>query len=253
MSSSPKNLSKLIQARYEPSLTLDAYTHRNLTHLQHLISTSEITQHRLTEILSFLKLKEYFLLNNYRTFNLIITDPSFYKTTLTQRLPILGAPTIYHLCKTLVLENTSYNQEFASKFYPKYVAVIIQWATKLNSDKMNKTLQKWQNENSDKKVSRKGFNFRSLQAEKCLEFTGYSFNAVTPVLFNRPMPVLVSDGIARLEPRCFFMGGGNVDTKLRIGYDEFVEKSEYVILEGDIANIRTDLEGEGGGSPDGEN
>jgi hypothetical protein len=96
MSSSPKTLSKLIQARYEPSLTLDLYTHRNLTYLQSLISTSQISQHRLTEILSYLKLKEFFLLNNYRTFNLIITLPSFYNTTLQQRLPILGAPSIYH-------------------------------------------------------------------------------------------------------------------------------------------------------------
>jgi hypothetical protein len=96
MSSSPRNLSKLIQARYDPTLTLDAYTNRNLTHLQSLISTNQISQHRLTEILSFLKLKEFFLLNNYRTFNLIITAPTFYKTTLHERLPILGAPSIYH-------------------------------------------------------------------------------------------------------------------------------------------------------------
>lgn len=58
--------------------------------------------------------------------------------------------------------------------------------------------------------------------------------------------MLVSEGIRGLEPKCFFMGGGNVDTKLRIGYDEFVEKSEYPIVEGDIANMRTDLEGEEG-------
>jgi prolyl-tRNA editing enzyme YbaK/EbsC (Cys-tRNA(Pro) deacylase) len=149
--------------------------------------------------------------------------------------------------------NTAYNPEFASQFYPKYIAVIIQWATKLNSDKMNKVMQGWQNRNCGEKVSRKGFSFRSLDAEKCLEFTGYSFNAVTPVLFNRPMPVLVSEGIGGLEPKCFFMGGGNVDTKLRIGYDEFVEKSEYPIVKGDIANLRTDLEGEGAGAGETEN
>ena len=44
----------------------------------------------------------------------------------------------------------------------------------------------------------------------------------------------MSEHISKLEPKCFWMGGGNTDTKMRIGYDEFVSKSEYQIIQGDV-------------------
>ena len=51
---------------------------------------------------------------------------------------------------------------------------------------------------------------------------------------NTKIPVLLSKRIAELSPCCFWLGGGEVDTKIRIGVKEFVEKYDDDIFIADI-------------------
>lgn len=41
---------------------------------------------------------------------------------------------------------------------------------------------------------------------------------------------MVSHLIGRLEPRCFWMGGGHPETKMRLGFEEFVRSCGQVVL-----------------------
>lgn len=131
---------------------------------------------------------------------------------------------------------------YSGKYYPKEVAVIIQWSAKCNNGKIYHVMRNWQNKNSEIQAPKKAFKFNALDGEKCEDLTGYSFNAVTPFLFNKEIPVLISKEIAELSPRCFWMGGGNADTKMRIGFEEFVEKSEYDVIVGDVSDPRLEFE-----------
>jgi hypothetical protein len=37
------------------------------------------------------------------------------------------------------------------------------------------------------------------------------------------VPIILSHKIAQLQPRSFFLGGGEVDLKLQVGTDEFIK------------------------------
>jgi prolyl-tRNA editing enzyme YbaK/EbsC (Cys-tRNA(Pro) deacylase) len=52
--------------------------------------------------------------------------------------------------------------------------------------------------------------------------SGFEHNAVTPLGMRTPMPMLIHTQITQLPDRHFWLGGGEVDLKLRIGTDAFL-------------------------------
>ena len=35
------------------------------------------------------------------------------------------------------------------------------------------------------------------------------------MLFNKPMPIVITDSLLELNPKCFWLGGGDNDVKVR--------------------------------------
>lgn len=64
-----------------------------------------------------------------------------------------------------------------------------------------------------------------------IELTGYGYNAITPFLMNTKLPVILSAAIARLSPRHFWLGGGEIDLKLGISVDEFIQVTGALVAE----------------------
>jgi prolyl-tRNA editing enzyme YbaK/EbsC (Cys-tRNA(Pro) deacylase) len=149
---------------------------------------------------------------------------NYYDLSLEQRREVLQAPSTFHLCKTIIMENTAYD-ETASKdpFYPKHVAVIVQYEARLNAEKVMKTMKEYQNSHSSHKLPRKSFHFRHADEEVALRLTGYGHNAITTFLMKSDIPVLISKAITRLQPCYFWMGGGEVELKIGISVEEFVQ------------------------------
>ena len=69
---------------------------------------------------------------------MVIADDQYYKKTLEQRRDILDSPSVNFLCKTIIFENTAYNDKFAGPFYPKYLGVMVQYVAKINTEKLTK-------------------------------------------------------------------------------------------------------------------
>jgi prolyl-tRNA editing enzyme YbaK/EbsC (Cys-tRNA(Pro) deacylase) len=155
---------------------------------------------------------------------------NYYELSLTQRKEFLQAPSTYHLCKTIIMENTAYD-ESASKdvFYPKYIAVIVQYEARLNAEKIMKTMKEYQNSHSLHKLSRKCFHFRHADEDVALELTGYGHNAITPFLMKNNIPVVLSKSILDLHPKYLWMGGGEVELKLGMSVEEFVQVLNPII------------------------
>merc|ERR1712226_1116758 len=107
---------------------------------------------------------------------------------------------------------------------------------------MIKLIKNWQWENSEAKAPRKVFHLRAADPEMAEKLTGFSFNAVTPFLWNEKIPIVVDENLNFLTPKLFWMGGGHKDTKMRIGLDEFVGKSEFPIIMGDVSILRDDFD-----------
>jgi hypothetical protein len=77
-------------------------------------------------------------LNKFNSFSFVVADEFYYKKTLEQRRDILGAPSVDFLCKTIIFENKDYDTKFKGEHYPKYIAVMVQYIRKINTEKLNK-------------------------------------------------------------------------------------------------------------------
>lgn len=94
----------------------------------------------------------------------------------------------------------------------KYYCVIVQYATKLNTDRIRKFLQKM----NAGAVSSKCFNPRLCPEDVSDSITGYQKGAVCPLAMATDIPVIVSDKILALDPPIVILGGGHVDLKVEI-------------------------------------
>lgn len=179
-----------------------------------------------------LDLKYYFRTLRLKSFQLKRAQADYYEISLEQRRDFLGAPSTYHLCKTIIMENTAFDSNFASDpFYPQHIAVIVQYESRLNAEKIMKFMKDYQNSRGSQKLSRKCFHFRLADEEIAKTITGYGYNAVTPFLMQSQIPVVLSKSITELNPRYFWMGGGEVDLKLGMSVEEFINVVDPLIVE----------------------
>ena len=66
--------------------------------------------------------------------------------------------------------------------------------------------------------------------------SGYGHNGVTPVFFVTPLPTFVAEAIVQLGHGWLWLGGGDIDIKLRISIDELKTKAEAPVVIADISN-----------------
>ncbi len=184
------------------------------------------------------KVKSYMLQHGYKSFG-IIRVPSqlhYYEQSLEWRREFISAPSKDHLCKSIVMENTSFDSAFQSPHYQQFYCVIIQYTTKINSDKLMKLGRQIQNESASKesRLGKKAFHFRLVPEETSFQLTGYRHNAVTPFAMTEKMPMILSDSIATLQPGYFYLGGGAIDLKIRVAIQALLTLYESTVHIGDI-------------------
>ncbi len=169
------------------------------------------------------------------------------------RSVLLAAP-VPSLCKTILLENTAASSTTVtgSPFTSRFVAVILQYCTKLDLPRLSKQLKGAADMAADgtgaptalripgavrqhvrahqlpagaqpspKALSNAKFNFAVAQPEDSDRLSGYLHNAVTPFGMTTPVPVLITRQVAELpatQPGApyVWLGGGEVNLKLRL-------------------------------------
>ena len=81
-------------------------------------------------------------------------------------------------------------------------------------------------------MGKKAFHMRLAKEEDSERLTGYAHGAVTPFGTAMRVPVLVSREMEKLAPGGeFWLGGGEVDLKMRVSYDELVSKFDVVAVD----------------------
>eukprot|EP00884_Botryococcus_braunii_P021996 jgi/Botrbrau1/8480/Bobra.0237s0096.1 len=144
----------------------------------------------------------------------------YYERDLEYRRQCLNAPSVDHLCKTIVFENTRAHPSVAGCENPsnsKYYCVIVQYTARFHSEKLKRHIHKL-----NEGIGIRFFNMRLAPDDVAQQLTGYGHNAVVPVGLKTPIPIVISDRITALDPPVFWMGGGEVDLKLMVGTSEFV-------------------------------
>lgn len=72
------------------------------------------------------------------------------------------------------------------------------------------------------KLPKGKINMRMVADEVTGNLTGYGHNAVTPVCSATPLPIVMSDEIAKLDGP-FFLGAGETDLKVSMSAASFLE------------------------------
>ncbi|PKA61082.1 hypothetical protein AXF42_Ash005978 [Apostasia shenzhenica] len=184
------------------------------------VAAGDTTESRLSAILRSTGVSKF-------TFRRVSAD--YYDRSLEERKEILGAPSVHHLCKCIVMVNTQASTNVTNcrdRNNSKYYIVVVQYIARLNAENIKNFLYALNNQ----KIPKKRFNMRLAPEEESVELTGFVHNAVTCVGMKTDIPVILDEAIAKLQPDFFWLGGGEVDLKLGIRTSEFINSIKPLLV-----------------------
>ncbi|KAL3499553.1 hypothetical protein ACH5RR_038646 [Cinchona calisaya] len=145
----------------------------------------------------------------------------YYDWPLEARRDVLGAASVHHLCKSIVLVNTQAPlnvTDCSDRNNSKYYAVVVQYTARFNAETVKNFLYAL----NCGQISKKKFNMRLAPEETSVKLTGYEHNGVTCIGMKTDIPVILDEAIVKLNPDFFWLGGGEIDLKLGIRTTEFI-------------------------------
>ncbi|KAK6935192.1 YbaK/aminoacyl-tRNA synthetase-associated domain [Dillenia turbinata] len=171
------------------------------------------TEARLSSILRSNGVKDF-------AFKRVPSD--YYDWPLEARRDVLSAPSIHHLCKSIVLVNTqapSNITDCSDRNNSKYYVVVVQYTARFNAETVKNFLYSLNNG----KIAKKKFNLRLASEDLSANLTGYEHNGVTCIGMSTEIPVILDEAIGKLDPDFFWLGGGEIDLKLGIKTSQFID------------------------------
>lgn len=157
------------------------------------------------------------------SFRFVRAPPGYYEQPLEFRMGVVGAASVHHLCKTIVMQNTRAPPEVTDCSDPtlsKYYMICVQYTARIHVDKLHAFVRNLAAQ-AGHKVSRKQVNLRLVPEDVNAQLTGFQHNAVAPIGCRTRLPLIVSHRVAELAPDFFWLGGGEVDLKLGVRWAEF--------------------------------
>ena len=104
----------------------------------------------------------------------------------------------------------------------KYICVVLQYAgAKLQKEKLTDVVRRMEGKNA---VGKKQYSIRMVAQDVSDALSGFAHNAVTPLGMTHPLPVLLSHHLKTLPDGQLWLGGGEVDLKLRFDVAELAGK-----------------------------
>ncbi|XP_009788260.1 uncharacterized protein [Nicotiana sylvestris] len=175
------------------------------------------------------RLSSILVANGVRDFSFKRVPSDYYDWPLEARRDVLGAASIHHLCKSIVLVNTqapSNITDCSDRNNSKYYVVVVQYTARFNAETVKNFLYTL----NDGKIAKKKFNMRLAPEETSGKLTGYEHNGVTCVGMKTDIPVILDEAITKLNPDYFWLGGGEIDLKLGMRTSEFIKSVKPFIV-----------------------
>ncbi|CAN4077234.1 unnamed protein product [Withania somnifera] len=167
--------------------------------------------------------------NGVREFRFKRVASDYYDWPLEARRDVLGAASIHHLCKSIVLVNTQAPSDItdcSDRNNSKYYVVVVQYTARFNAETVKNFLYTL----NDGKIAKKKFNMRLAPEETSIKLTGFEHNGVTCVGMKTDIPVILDKAITKLNPDFFWLGGGEIDLKLGMRTSEFIKFAKPFIV-----------------------
>ncbi|GMH41815.1 hypothetical protein BSKO_09725 [Bryopsis sp. KO-2023] len=178
-----------------------------------------------------LRLTEVLKSKGFSAFRFVRVVGDYYEMPLEFRMKSVGAPSISHLCKSMVMVNTKAPSDVvdcSDRKNSKYYLVVLQYTeNRTHGEKLKNFLHAL----NEGRCSRKSFNMRLAPQEISDELSGFEHNAVSPFGCKTEMPIILSHKVAALSPGVFFLGAGEVDLKVCVRLDEFIEKYDPFVVD----------------------
>ena len=169
------------------------------------------------------KLTEYFIKNEIYSFKIVETPSDYYKMTLDQRKVIVGCIK-EALCKSVILENTLFDESIKCPLYKKYYLTVVQYVSEFNAEKIVRLLRNYIANNFDVKVSKRQMHLRVAPKEIAYEMTGFTFNSIGPYLMkSEDLLILFPSKLYEIYPQYFFLGGGELELKVGLNINDFMK------------------------------
>lgn len=162
---------------------------------------------------------------------------NYYTLTLEQRAKLLGASSTFQLCKSMLMENKSYDASCAhDRNYARFYLVILQYETAINNKKLQSEIRALVPVKERLDFSK--FDFRVASEEDNARLTDYSHNAVTPFGMKENIPIVLSKAITETKDMSPFiwMGGGHIHLKLGMAVSDFIKTADPLVL--DVTDAR---------------
>ncbi|KAL4421214.1 hypothetical protein ABPG77_010089 [Micractinium sp. CCAP 211/92] len=156
--------------------------------------------------------------------------PEYYDRPLEFRQGVVGAASVHHLCKSIVMVNTRAPPHIVDCSDPnnsKYYLIVVQYTARLNAEKLKNFIHSL----SGGKVSKRFYNMRLAPQEVSDELTGFEHNGVSPIAVRTRMPIILSHRIAELQPDVFFLGAGEVDLKVGFSAADFIKAYKPMVVD----------------------
>uniref|UniRef100_A0A803N3S4 YbaK/aminoacyl-tRNA synthetase-associated domain-containing protein n=2 Tax=Chenopodium quinoa TaxID=63459 RepID=A0A803N3S4_CHEQI len=160
--------------------------------------------------------------NGVNDFKFKVVPSDYYERSLEARRDLLSAPSIHHLCKSIVLVNTQARSDVidcSNRYNSKYYVVVVQYTARFNAE----TVKNYLYTLNQGKVPKKKFNLRLAPEEISNNLTGFEHNAVTCIGMKTDIPVILDEAIVKLSPDFFWLGGGEIYLKMGIRTSEFIQ------------------------------
>jgi len=149
---------------------------------------------------------------------------NYYDEDLEFRSRCVQAPSVAHMCKTLVMENTKCTETSCDDpNNSRWYLVVVQYTARLSQQKLEKYLHALNTVSLHRKIGKSKFHARLAKSEDSERLTGYPRGAVCPFGTAERVPVLVSDKIKSLPGGVVWLGGGETDLKIGVRVDDLVK------------------------------
>jgi len=174
----------------------------------------------------------------------------YYSYTLSKRAQILGAHSTFQLCKSMLMENRSYDKSLATSTssdgddstYGRFYLIMLQYETTINNKKLKSELRALRP--VKERLDPSKFDFRVATEEDNARLTGYSHNAVTPFGMRENVPIILSKAITAENggdtsgsgsgggmSQFIYMGGGHINCKIGCAVADFVAATKPLVLD----------------------
>ena len=163
---------------------------------------------------------------------------NYYSLTLAERAKLLGSPSTWQLCKSMLMENKAFDNALAEDgSYRQFYLVVLQYETTISTKKLISEIRALKKPVIERYDANK-FDFRVASSEDNAKLTGYSHNAVSPfgLLDSKSVTIILSKSICDMmkvtkTSPFIWMGGGHIHCKVGMATTDFINALNPLILD----------------------